>query len=95
MSRTPLVLLSGFSPVQTSLAVRKIRALGLQSRAQAPEPAGFRWPWEREADDTEATASTFRSLMFAAVVPKALDKPLRVLCDELEGDHAENARERR
>ena len=93
--RTPLVLLSGFSPVQTSLAVRKIRALGLQSRAQAPEPAGFRWPWEREADDTEATASTFRSLMFAAVVPKALDKPLRVLCDELEGDHAENARERR
>ena len=53
------------------------------------------WPWEREADDTEATASTFRSLMFAAVVPKALEKPLRVLCDELEGDHAENARERR
>ena len=29
--------------------------------------------------------------MFAAAVPKSLDKPMRALCDELEGDHAENA----
>ena len=30
--------------------------------------------------------------MFAAVVPNALDKSLRILVDELEGDHAANGR---
>ena len=82
--RTPLVLLSGFSPVQTSLAVRQIRSLGLQGRSQ---PERFRWPWESDdADDAGWVAP-----MFAAAVPKALDKPLSVLCEELEGDQQANA----
>ena len=29
--------------------------------------------------------------MFAVAVPNALEKPLRVLYDELEGDHVANA----
>ena len=60
----PLVLLSGFSTVQTSLAVRRLRALGLVGGASGREPP-----------------------MFAVAVPNSLDKSLRMLCEEIEGDH--------
>ena len=60
----PLVLLSGFSTVQTSLAVRCLRALGLVGGASGREPP-----------------------MFAVAVPNSLDKSLRMLCEEIEGDH--------
>jgi len=62
--RFPLILLSGFSAVQTSATVRAIGSLGLRGGA----PPGTR-------------------PMFAAAVPKSLDKTLRALCDEIEGDH--------
>lgn len=64
LPRIPLILLSGFSAVQTSATVRAIGSLGLRAGA----PPGVR-------------------PMFAAAVPNALDKTLRALCDEIEGDH--------
>ena len=87
--RVPLVLVSGFSPVQTSLAVRSIRALGVMGQA-APQQSGFRWPWD-EAPAAAESAPAAKKPMFAAAVPKALDKPLSVLCEELEGDHLANS----
>lgn len=87
--RVPLVLVSGFNPVQTSLAVRQIRGLGLRGGVAA-QPAGFRWPWEQAPK--VADPSSMSPPMFAAAVPKALDKSLSVLCDELEGDYLANAR---
>ena len=45
--RTPLIMVSGFSPVQTSLTVRRIRSLGLLPSDQL-ERGGMRWPWEKE-----------------------------------------------
>ena len=57
----------------------------------APQPAGFRWPWdEAPAVESGESAPVARKPMFAAAVPKALDKPLSVLCEELEGDHLAN-----
>ena len=64
--RVPLILLSGFNTVQTSLTVRSLSAMGLVGGTERTRP------------------------MFAAAVPRALDKTLRVLCDELEGDHKAN-----
>jgi hypothetical protein len=64
--RPPLVLFSGFSTVQTTAAVRAIRAA-----VHLPQN-------ER--------------IMFAVAVPNALDKPVRMLCDELKGDHEANTR---
>ena len=87
--RTPLILISGFSPVQTSLAVRRIRSLGLLPGDLQPEKSGMRWPWAKE--DSRDAEPRLVAPMFAAAVPKSLDKPMRALCDELEGDHAENA----
>ena len=86
---TPLVLLSGFNTVQTSLAVRSLRSLNLRSSSQS-SGQGWRWPWDNAVDKTPEGEGS--APMFAAVVPNALDKPLRVLCEELEGDHRENAR---
>jgi len=62
--KVPLILLSGFSTVQTSATVCAIGSLGLLGGA----PPGVR-------------------PMFAAAVPNSLDKTLRALCDEIEGDH--------
>ena len=89
--RVPLVLVSGFNPVQTSLAVRQIRGLGMRGGVAA-QPAGFRWPWEKAAADADTDYAALSPPMFAAAVPKALDKSLSVLCDELEGDYLANAR---
>lgn len=65
----PLVMMSGFSSVQTSATVRAISALGLR---------GTYFPEVRP--------------IFAVAVPRSLQKPLRELFLELEGDHAANAR---
>jgi hypothetical protein len=75
--------------VQTSLAVRRIRSLGLLPGDLQPEKSGMRWPWAKE--DSRDAEPRLVAPMFAAAVPKSLDKPMRALCDELEGDHAENA----
>uniref|UniRef100_A0A7S0Q258 Uncharacterized protein n=1 Tax=Coccolithus braarudii TaxID=221442 RepID=A0A7S0Q258_9EUKA len=64
--RIPLILLSGFNTVQTSLTVRILSALNLIGGTFSTRP------------------------MFAAAVPRSLDKSLRLLCDELEGDHVAN-----
>ena len=44
--RTPLIMVSGFSPVQTSLTVRRIRSLGLLPSDQLGG-GGMRWPWAK------------------------------------------------
>lgn len=67
----PLVLLSGFSPIQTSAAVRALGGLGLRGGTASSRP------------------------VFAAAVPKALDKPLLQLREELEGDFWANQPEDR
>ena len=64
--QVPLILFSGFNTVQTSAAVKAIRALDLRGgRANKEQP------------------------MLAVAVPNALDKTLRMLITELQGDHRE------
>jgi len=84
---TPLVLLSGFSTAQTSLMVRAIRHMGLQGRSQ-PEPT-WRWPWVFPGAGSGADGKLVEP-MFAVAVPRGMDKPLSILCEEIEGDYQEN-----
>ncbi|KAL1518475.1 hypothetical protein AB1Y20_002766 [Prymnesium parvum] len=98
----PLVLMSGFSTVQASAAVRAISRRGLRGGG-APAAArgtGFSGlvhslmrfgagpPEQREERRHEPRVAP----MLAVVVPNALEKPLCVLIEELEGDHMENRR---